>query len=44
MTTAIETYLNSLSEDILTLSIDSRDITSLPDLTRLKNLKKIILF
>ena len=41
MTTEIETYLNSLSEDILTLSIDDRNITSLPDLTRFKNLKEL---
>jgi Leucine-rich repeat (LRR) protein len=41
MTTDIETYLNSLSEDIVTLSIDGRDITSLPDLTRFKNLKEL---
>ena len=40
MTTEIETYLNSLSEDILTLSIDSRRIKVLPDLTRFKNLKE----
>ena len=41
MTTAIETYLNSLSEDILILSIECRGITSLPDLTRFKNLKEL---
>ena len=41
MTTEINTYLNSLSEDILTLSIDDRNITSLPDLTRFKNLKEL---
>jgi Leucine-rich repeat (LRR) protein len=41
MTTAIETYLNSLSEEILTLSIEGRFITSLPDLTRFKNLKEL---
>ena len=35
-----ETYLNSLSEDILTLSIDCRGIKVLPDLTRFKNLKE----
>jgi len=40
MTTEIETYLNSLSEDILTLSIDGRRIKVLPDLTRFKNLKE----
>ena len=37
----IETYLNSLSEDRLTLTINSRNITVLPDLTRFKNLKKL---
>ena len=30
----MKTYLNSLPEDILTLSIDFRGITFLPDLTR----------
>ena len=39
MTTEIERYLNSLSEDISTLNISSKNITSLPDLTRFKNLK-----
>ena len=41
MKIAIETYLNSLSEDILTLSIDCREIIVLPDLTRFKNLKEL---
>lgn len=41
MTTDIETYLNSLSEDILTLIIDGRRIKVLPDLTRFKNLKEL---
>ena len=41
MKTDIETYLNSLSEDKLTLSIDSRDITVVPDLTRFKKLKEL---
>ena len=41
MTTEIETYLNSLSEDILTLNIECKGITSLPDLTRFKNLKEL---
>ena len=41
MTTLIKTYLNSLSEDILTLSIESRGIKVLPDLTRFKNLKQL---
>ena len=41
MTTVIETYLNSLSEDILTLSLERRGLTSLPDLTRFKNLKEL---
>ena len=42
MTTDIETYLNSLSNDILSLNIYmhiSKCITSLPDLTRFKNLE-----
>ena len=39
MTTDIERYLNSLSEDITILDISYRDIKSLPDLTRFKNLK-----
>ena len=38
--TAVETYLNSLSDDITTLDISGRSITSLPDLTRFKNLEK----
>jgi Leucine-rich repeat (LRR) protein len=38
---AIKTYLNSLSEDILTLSIEYSCITVLPDLTRFKNLKEL---
>jgi hypothetical protein len=41
MTTAIETYLNSLSYEILTIDISSKDIKSLPDLTRFKNLKEL---
>ena len=41
MTTAVETYLNSLHEDILTIDISNKDITSLPDLTRFKNLTKL---
>ena len=41
MKTAIETYLNSLSEDILTLTIDSRGLTVFPDLTRFKKLKEL---
>jgi Leucine-rich repeat (LRR) protein len=41
MITEINTYLNSLSVDILTLSIDGRGITKLPDLTRFKNLKEL---
>ena len=36
----IETYLNSLSDDITSLDISGRSITSLPDLTRFKNLEK----
>ncbi len=39
MTTAIESYLNSLSKDISTLDISSKDIEYLPDLTRFKNLE-----
>jgi len=39
MTTEIEAYLNSLSEDILTLNISSNSIKSLPNLTRFKSLK-----
>jgi len=41
MTTAIETFLNSLSKDIFTLDISNKGITSLPDLTRFKNLKAL---
>ena len=43
MTTEIETYLNSLSKDILTLNISGKykGIKSLPDLTRFKNLKTL---
>ena len=41
MTNTIETYLNSLSEDILELNISSKNIKSLPDLTRFKNLKTL---
>ena len=41
MTTAIETYLNSLSENVLTIDIEFKCITSLPNLTRFKNLKKL---
>ena len=41
MTTEIETYLNSLSDDIVCLDISFKDITSLPDLTRFTNLKKL---
>ena len=39
MTTKIETYLNFLSEDILTLDISGKGIKSLSDLTRFKNLQ-----
>ena len=42
MTTDIETYLNSLPNDILTLNINmsfDKCITSLPDLTRFQNLQ-----
>ena len=41
MTTAIERYLNSLSKDISTLDISSKNIEYLPDLTRFKNLKTL---
>ena len=41
MTTAIETYLNSLPKDILTIDISRRGIQSLPDLTRFKNLERL---
>jgi len=41
MTTEIETYLNSLSHDILSLNVSNRSIKSLPDLTRFKNLKEL---
>ena len=41
MTTEIETYLNSLSEDILIIDISNKGIKSLPDLTRFKNLKEL---
>ena len=40
MTTMIETYLNSLSEEISILSIERKGITYLPDLTRFKNLRE----
>ena len=41
MTSAIETYLNSLSEDTLIINIESKGITSLPDLTRFRKLEEI---
>jgi Leucine-rich repeat (LRR) protein len=41
MTTEIERYLNSLSEDILIIDISGKDIKSLPDLTKFKNLQKL---
>jgi Leucine-rich repeat (LRR) protein len=41
MTTAIESYLNSLSKDISTLDISSKNIKYLPDLTRFKNLAEL---
>jgi Leucine-rich repeat (LRR) protein len=44
MTTTIEKYLNSLSEDILTLDVSNKNIKSLPDLTRFKNLKTLICY
>ena len=39
MTTRIERYLNSLSEDILSINISDMSVKSLPDLTRFKNLE-----
>ena len=44
MTTTVETYLNSLSEDILTLDISCKGIKSFPDLTRFKNLEILYCF
>jgi Leucine-rich repeat (LRR) protein len=41
MTTTKEIYFNSLSEDILIIDISYKNIKSLPDLTRFKNLKKL---
>jgi Leucine-rich repeat (LRR) protein len=41
MTTEIETYLNSLSENVLIIDISNKGITSLPDLTRFKNLTEL---
>ena len=41
MTTEIETYLNSLSEDILTINISGKGIKSLSNLTRFKNLQEL---
>jgi Leucine-rich repeat (LRR) protein len=43
MTTSIEieTYLNSLSNEIVSIDISCKGITSLPDLTRFKNLKHL---
>ena len=41
MTTTVETYLNSLPEDILTVDISCSRLTSLPDLTRFKNLQEL---
>ena len=37
----METYLNSLPEDILTIDIRRKCIKYLPDLTRFKNLKEL---
>ena len=44
MITDIETYLNSLSDDILTLDISYKGITYLPDLTRFVKLEKLDCF
>ena len=41
MKTDIELYLNSLSEDKLSICIDSRDLTVFPDVTRFKKLKEL---
>jgi len=41
MTTQIEIYLNSLSEDILELNINLKNISYIPHLTRFKNLEKL---
>jgi Leucine-rich repeat (LRR) protein len=41
MKTDIVSYLNSLPDDKLILSIEQNDLTSLPDLTRFKNLKEL---
>ena len=41
MTTAIERYLNSLSDDISILDISSKNIKYLPDLTKFKNLEEL---
>ena len=42
MTTTIETYMDSLSEDILHINIIGKSSKYLPDLTRFKNLKTLI--
>ena len=42
MTANIETYLNSLPEDILTINISCKNIKSLPNLTRFNNLTELI--
>ena len=39
MITDIKTYFKSLSDDIVSLNISNKNVTSLPDLTRFKNLK-----
>ena len=41
MTTEIERYLNSLSNDILTIDISCKGIKSLPDLTKFKKLETL---
>jgi hypothetical protein len=43
MISLTEKYLNTLSEDILTLNLERRGLTSLPDLSRFKNLKELYL-
>jgi len=41
MTTTVETYLNSLPNDILTLDIRRKGIISLSGLTRFKNIEEL---
>jgi Leucine-rich repeat (LRR) protein len=41
MTMTIERYLDSLPEDILAINVSNKNIKSLPDLSRFKNLKQL---